>query len=87
MNSNALPADIENVLRTLESLARTQYQRDAAWAVRCALTYGMLDTRRIDWLANMDNKVGNVQLPRECVEPNIHSLRAAIDAAMEIRHD
>lgn len=40
------------------------------------------DTQRIDWLADVNNKIGNVQLPTACVEKNPHSLRAAIDAAM-----
>ena len=40
------------------------------------------DTRRSDWLADPKNHIGNVQLPREIVERNIHSLRAAIDEAM-----
>lgn len=40
------------------------------------------DTRRIDWLADPKNHIGNVQLPREIVERNMHSLRSAIDEAM-----
>lgn len=40
------------------------------------------DAARLDWLADPANTIGNVQLPTECVEQNIHSLRAAIDAAM-----
>lgn len=42
------------------------------------------DSIRIDWLANKNNFVGNVQLPRECVENNITSLRGAIDDAMRL---
>lgn len=45
------------------------------------------DEVRLDWLADVKNKIGNVQLPTVCVEINLHSLRAAIDAAMKIEHD
>ena len=40
------------------------------------------DNRRINWLADKNNEIGNVQLPRECVEKHIDSMRGAIDAAM-----
>ena len=40
------------------------------------------DSKRIDWLADKDNHIGNVMLPTECVERNLHSLRAAIDDAL-----
>jgi hypothetical protein len=43
-----------------------------------------LDTKRIDWLASPNQNIGNVQLPSECVERNIHCLRSAIDEAMSI---
>lgn len=39
------------------------------------------DAARIDWLADVNNTVGGVVLPREIVEANISSLRQAIDAA------
>lgn len=42
------------------------------------------DTARIDWLADVDNDVGQVLLPSACVTENVHSLRDAIDAAMSI---
>lgn len=41
------------------------------------------DAERLDWLADPNNSIGNVQLPTECVTENLHSLRAAIDDAME----
>jgi len=41
------------------------------------------DKRRLDWLSDKDNHVGNVQLPKECVMRNLGSLRGAIDEAME----
>ena len=42
------------------------------------------DTVRLDWLADRDNHIGNVQLPVECVACNLHSLRDAIDMAMKL---
>lgn len=40
------------------------------------------DSKRLDWLANPDNPLGNVTLPAGAVLENVESLRAAIDAAM-----
>jgi hypothetical protein len=40
------------------------------------------DAKRLDWLADPANTIGNVQLPTEAVTANLHSLRDAIDAAM-----
>lgn len=42
------------------------------------------DVKRLDWLGDVNNKIGNVQLPTECVLANPHSLRDAIDAAMAL---
>lgn len=42
------------------------------------------DTVRLDWLADRDNRIGNVQLPAECVACNLHSMRDAIDMAMQM---
>lgn len=42
------------------------------------------DKARLDWLADVSNNIGNVQLPRDIVERNLHSLRDAIDEAMLI---
>jgi hypothetical protein len=42
------------------------------------------DTVRLDWLADRDQHIGNVQLPAECVACNLHSLRDAIDMAMRM---
>ena len=43
-----------------------------------------VDKKRLDWLADKDNDLGIVQLPKECVLKNIHSLRDAIDDAMKM---
>ena len=40
------------------------------------------DKNRLDWLADKENKIGNVQLPTICVQTNFTDMRAAIDAAM-----
>ena len=42
------------------------------------------DKARLDWLANVNNSIGNVLLPRDIVERNLGSLRAGIDEAMLI---
>lgn len=42
------------------------------------------DKARLDWLADVDNKLGGVTLPRAIVERNLHSMRDAIDEAMLI---
>ena len=42
------------------------------------------DKKRLDWLADRDNLIGNVQLTTDCVMQNMHSLRSAIDAAMRL---
>ena len=49
------------------------------------LQQGLNDTKRLDWLADRDNHIGNVQLPAECVACNLHSLRDAIDMAMQMQ--
>ena len=40
------------------------------------------DKKRLDWLADRENTIGNVMLPVECVAAHIDDLRAAIDMAM-----
>jgi hypothetical protein len=41
------------------------------------------DKKRLDWLSDRKNEIGNVQLPAKCVAENIHDMRAAIDSAMK----
>ena len=63
------------VVMALESLmARIDVLRIENAALRA-------DAARIDWLADVNNTIGSVVLPREIVEANISSLRQAIDAA------
>lgn len=42
------------------------------------------DAARIDWLADVGNQHGAVQLPMACVEENPYCMRSAIDAAMSL---
>ena len=42
------------------------------------------DKARLDWLADVNNNIGNVQLPRDIVERNLGSLRDGIDEAMKL---
>lgn len=42
------------------------------------------DRARLDWLADVDNNIGNVLLPRDIVERNLGSLRDGIDEAMKL---
>lgn len=42
------------------------------------------DKERIDWLADVNNTIGNVLLPTDIVERNLGSLRDGIDEAMKL---
>ena len=42
------------------------------------------DKLRLDWLADVNNKIGNVSLPIAIVERNLSSLRDGIDEAMRL---
>ena len=42
------------------------------------------DKARLDWLADVNNTIGSVLLPRKIVERNLGSMRDAIDEAMLI---
>ncbi len=42
------------------------------------------DSKRINFLADKNQWIANVQLPREIVERNLSSLRNAIDRAMDL---
>jgi len=67
------------VVKALESLlARIEVLRVQNAALRA-------DADRIDWLADVNNTVGSVVLPREIVEANVSSLRQAIDAARGVK--
>lgn len=67
------------VVKALESLmARIEVLRIENKALRA-------DADRIDWLADVNNTVGSVVLPREIVEANVSSLRQAIDAARGVK--
>lgn len=42
------------------------------------------DKVRMDWLADPENNIGNVQIPTECVLNHLDSMRDAIDEAMKL---
>ena len=42
------------------------------------------DRARLDWLADVNNNIGNVLLPTDIVERNLGSLRDGIDEAMKL---
>lgn len=77
----------------LETDARQDAQRELAelrdkyLALGVRVTRAEQDSKRIDWLADKSNAIGKVLLPTACVARNLHSLRAAIDEAMEGNHD
>ena len=66
-------------------VSAVNWLRDNAADIERALE----DSARLDWLADPNNNIGRVQLPIDCVRDNLHSLRAAIDDAMDMRegHD
>lgn len=45
------------------------------------------DKARIDWLADPAQNIGDLILPRDIVERNLHSMRAAIDECMTMLHE
>ena len=65
-----------------EIIAELNFRIEKLTAENAALR---ADKRRIDWLADPANVIGNVQLPTNCVLDNLDDLRAAIDMAMSIR--
>ena len=76
-NGFAHDADCQKAATELERLtAELAAARAEAEGLRA-------DAERLDWLADKENTIGNVQLPSWCVEQNLHSLRAAIDAARQ----
>lgn len=66
---------------------RTQFPKwlcDELEKAADALQEAAADKARLDWLADRENTIGNVQLPAMCVMNNMHSLRGAIDEAMRL---
>lgn len=77
-SKQARPHD-ELIAELLDSrIAKTEREHAAAREIE----HLRLDKKRLDWLADVETTTGNVQLPRDCVERNIHDMRAAIDDAM-----
>jgi len=62
-----------------------QPKSEREWAAKHEIERLRADAARLDWLADKDNHIGNVELPSHCITANMHSLRAAIDAAMAMK--
>jgi hypothetical protein len=63
----------QNVLALTTELRRLRAENEALRG----------DKELLDWLADPENEVGNVQLPNKCVMDNLGSLRDAIRQAMQ----
>lgn len=67
-----------------DELARLQELREEVDKLKITFHELQKDKARLDWLADVNNTIGNITLPRDIVERNLHSMRAAIDEAMVI---
>ena len=67
-----------------EELTALQTFRAEIDQLKIAFNELLKDRARLDWLADVNNSIGNVQLPRDIVERNLYSMRDAIDEAMSI---
>lgn len=67
-----------------DELTALQTLRAEIDQIKIAFHELLKDRARIDWLADVNNSIGNVQLPRDIVERNLYSMRDAIDEAMLI---
>lgn len=71
------------------ALGLTLREGSEGWRVVCMLLAEEVralraDAKRLDWLADRENGIGNVHLPTMCVMNNLHDIRAAIDEAMRL---
>lgn len=67
-----------------DELAALQKLRAEIDKLKITLNELLKDKARLDWLADVNNTIGNITLPRDIVERNLHSMRAAIDEAMVV---
>jgi hypothetical protein len=78
---------IEDAIKAARSLVNGD-KLDASSVDHVAIIAALLpDAERVEWLADVCNIHGAVQLPKGCVERNFHSLRDAIDDAMRLPDD
>lgn len=82
--SELVKADPDGLLRHPDALliAAAQGHVDLIRDLAAEVVRLRADAARLDWLSDPSQSIGNVILPTECVTLNLHSLRAAIDAAM-----
>jgi len=81
----AASVDSEPTARTFENdenMEHIETINAIEYIVNSYKTGANKDTLRLDWLSDKSQSIGNVQLPTECVERNLDSLRGAIDDAM-----
>ena len=67
-----------------DELARLQELHEEVDKLKITLNELLKDKARLDWLADVNNTIGNVLLPTDIVERNLGSLRDGIDEAMSI---
>ena len=80
-------AELRGILRRHNDLYYRASQPEIADfeydALKAELAELRADKRRLDWLADKDNKIGNVSLPTAIVERTL-MLRDSIDLAMQM---
>ena len=67
-----------------DELTALQKLREEIDQLKIAFHELLKDKLRLDWLADVNNSIGNVLLPTDIVERNLGSLRDGIDEAMRI---
>lgn len=67
-----------------DELTALRQLRDELDQLKIAFHEMIKDKERLDWLADVNNNIGNVLLPRDIVERNLGSLRDGIDEAMKL---
>lgn len=70
--------------RFLDALSRGDGDVDTLLPISDDEIESLRDAARLDWLADPNNQIGNVQIPTDCVLAHPESMRAAIDMAMRM---
>lgn len=78
-------AEIERMVSLLRGLARHEHSDHGIGNEAADLIVALArDARRLNWLEDPEQRLGEVLLPCACVEQNLDSMRAAIDAAIDM---